>query len=100
MVFVKVTYQTSIDAHEHAVVLNCKDKDGNIVVTKQKRVDWLDAGHINSASFIISGDMTKYIKDYEVNIGLILNHDPVYWLAYCGAPFLKGDYKEFLRSIK
>lgn len=100
VVFVKVTYQTSIDAHEHAVVLNCKDKDGNIVVTKQKRVDWLDAGHINSASFIISGDMTKYIKDYEVNIGLILNHDPVYWLAYCGAPFLKGDYKEFLRLIK
>lgn len=100
VIFVKVTYQTSIDAHEHAVVVNGKDKDGNVVVTKQEKVDWLDAGHINSKTFIISGDMIKYIKDYEVNIGLILDKDPVYWLAYCGAPFSKGDYKEFLNSKK
>lgn len=99
-VFVKVTYQTSIDAHEHAVVVNGKDKDGNVIVTKQKKVDWLDAGHINSVTLIINGEMINYIKDYEVNIGLFMNHDPIYWLAYCGAPFSRGDYKEFLNSKK
>ena len=78
VVFVKVTYQTSIDAHEHAVVVNGKDKDGNVIVTKQKNIDWLDAGHINSVTLIINGDMINYIKDYEVNIGLFMNHDPVY----------------------
>lgn len=60
VVFVKVTYQTSINAHEHAVVVNGKDKDGNVIVTKQKYIDWLDAGHINSVTLIINGEMINY----------------------------------------
>ena len=98
VVFVKVTYQTSTNARRHAVVVTGKGKDGNIISTKQKIIEWLDAGNINSVSILFNGDMVDYIKDYDVQVGLIADEDPVYRLENCGAPFSKSDYKEFKKS--
>lgn len=100
VVFVNVTYQTSINARRHAVVVTGKGKDGNIISTKQQNIEWLGAGNINSVSILFNGDMVDYIKDYDVQVGLIADEDPVYSLENCGAPFSKGDYKEFVNSKK
>ena len=52
---------------------------------------------------LISGTVTpKWTVPGERNlqVGLIADEDPVYSLENCGAPFSKGDYKEFVNSKK
>ena len=97
-VFIKVTYQTSLNVSEHAVAVEVKGKDGKVVATKQKNVNWLDAGNINSVTIMFNGDMVDYITDYNVYVGLLQTDDLLSWLEKCGAPFSKSDYKEFLKS--